>query len=153
MKVNDKEEIISFLSSIQPDDFEFIKVNCGTKHKCFGNLNKRPIDDLTGFLFDLSLIRRITSLTLMDGGTKYSSPLVVGTSPSRDGTTNIDADVIEELGLVLKRRIDAECPLTKQYRRGMERVDELVDDMIQEFNAKKKEHDFFNPFTDDLGMP
>lgn len=180
MRVKNKEEIIKTLEKIEPDDFEFIKINCGTKHKCFGNLNKRPVDDLTGFLFDLSLRRSISSLTVIDGGMTYSSPLVVGTTTSRDGTTNIDADVIEAIGLVLKRRIDAECPLTKQYMRAVEErekerqereerqekrkkrekpenekksITELMDEIIQEVTEKKKEQNFFNPFTDDLGMP
>jgi hypothetical protein len=164
MRVNNKEEIIRTLGKIEPDDFEFIRINCGTKHKCFGNLNKRPVDDLSGYMFDLSLRRSISSLSLIDGGLKYSSPLVIGTTTSKDGTTNIDADVIEALGLVLKRRIDAEYPLTKQYRRAEEErekerqenekiltklegkkksLTELMDEIIQEFN----------PFSDDLGMP
>lgn len=179
MRVNDKEEIIRTLESIEPDDFEFIKVNCGNRHKCFGHLNKRPIDDLMGFMFDLSLSRRITSLKLMDGGMKYSSPLVIGTTESRDGTTNIDAEVIEAIGLVLKRRIEAEFPLTKQYMSAVEErekerqeeerqakrkkrekpenekksLTELMDEVLQEVIQKKKEQNFFNPFNDDFGMP
>lgn len=123
MRVKDKEDIIRELERIEPDDFEFIMVKCGNRHKCFGHLSKRPIDDLFGFMFDLSLSRKITSLILMDGGLKYSSPLVIGTTTSRDGTTNIDDEVIEAIGLVLKRRIDADYPSTKQYMRAMEEWD------------------------------
>lgn len=145
MRVKNKEEIIRTLEKIEPDDFEFIKVKCGNGHRCFGHLNKKPIDDLMGFMFDLSLSRRITSLILMDGGLKYSSPLVIGTTTSRDGTTNIDADVIEELGLVLKRRIDSDYPFTKQYMRAKEEWEKEtqttgMDDRLAET-------------SDDIGMP
>lgn len=145
MRVKNKEEIIRTLESIGPDDFEFIKVKCGNRHKCFGHLSKKPIDDLFGFMFDLSLSRRITSLILMDGGLKYSSPLVIGTTTSKDGTTNIDDEVIEAIGLVLKRRIDADCPLTKQYMRAREERDKE--------NQTNGMNDRLAETSDDIGMP
>lgn len=151
MRVKDKEEIIKTLEKIEPDDFEFIKVNYGDKHKCFGHLNKRPIDDLMGFMFDLSLSRRITSLSLVDGGIGYSSPLVIGTSESRDGTTNIDAEVIEAIGLVLKRRIDADFQRTKQYIRAREEYEKNYRDRAK--HAKEQMEKSFEIFGDDLGMP
>lgn len=151
MRVKDKEEIIRTLEKIEPDDFEFIKVNYGDKHKCFGGLIKRPIDGLFGFMFDLSLSRRITSLKLVDGGLRYSSPFVIGTTESRDGTTNIDAEVIEAIGLVLKRRIEADYPLTKQFRRAKEERDKERHE--REKQTKEMVGGSLELFGDDLGMP
>lgn len=117
----------------------------GNRHKCFGRLSKNPIDDLMGLMFDLSLSRRITSLILMDGGLKYSSPLVIGTTTSMDGTTNIDADVVEAIGLVLKRRIESDYPFTKQYVRAKEEWEKETQTTGM--------NDALVETSDDLGMP
>lgn len=119
MRIREREDIFRFIEKIEPDDFDFIKINYGMgRHRGFGYLNKKPVDALTMFLFDLSLRRRITSITIVDGGCKFSSPLVIGTTESCDGTTNIDADVIEAIALVLKNRINADYPTTKQHKRA-----------------------------------
>lgn len=120
-------------------------MKCGNRHRCFGHLSKKPIDDLFGFMFDLSLSRRITSLILMDGGLKYSSPLVIGTTTSKDGSTNIDADVIEAIGLVLKRRIESDYPFTKQYMRAKEECEKET--QTNGMNDRLAET------SDDIGMP
>ena len=105
MRVKDREDILSVLEVIRPDDFECIKILLGGgKKKVIGGLSKHPLDDICSCLFDVSLHRRITSISIIDGREKYCSHLVLGTSECTDHTTNIDADVIEAVCSVYEKK-------------------------------------------------
>ena len=151
MRVKDKEDIIRIIRNVQPDDFDGIKIISGNKHKIIGSWSKHPSDDISGFLFELSLSRRITSILITDGGLNYPSYLRIGTSSFIGETTNIDADVIEEICLAFKRRMDANFPNTKQYIKAEKEAEtEKAKDAPKSWTVTDFEKTLFG---DDIGMP
>lgn len=153
MKMTDKKTIIQTISRIAPSDFDSIKIKFGNGKKSIGEWNKNPIDEISLLMFDLSLRRRITSITITDGGKKYPSYLLIGTSLSADGTTNIDADVIEQICLAFNRRRDAGFPLTNQYINASKEDDEEECEEPEDVRSSNVFVDDSDLFGQDLGMP
>lgn len=97
MRVKNKEDILKILNETRPADFDCVTIKLGGKNKkVIGRFSRHPSDEICGCLFDASLHRRITSVSLSHGLGEYRH-LIFGTSECRDHTTNIDADVIESV--------------------------------------------------------
>ena len=117
MRVNDKQTIIETLGKISPDEIEGLDIllgkdkggECILPHYPFSLEDDYETcgrycrdNEICECLFDALLHRRITSIRF-DGDI-----LIIGTSECRGNTTNIDADVIEAVCELMRRKVEYE---------------------------------------------